>query len=266
MRILVTNDDGVFAEGLWALVRELKNVAQVVVVAPDREQSAIGTAVTLRRSLKVARVDSPVPDVEAYAVGGTPTDSVVLAIRKLAVDRFDLLVSGINLGSNLGDDVLISGTVSAALQGCVHGLTGFAISLSADGHYLDNAARFAALLAKKLNSNPLPAGIVLNVNLPDLPAARIEGVKITRLATKSHTDSVEEDYTGEGKHYRLVRNRVTTSRDEGTDIWAVERGYISITPLHTDLSCQAPASISDGLCSELFREMTLSGDPMATIG
>lgn len=121
MKILVTNDDGISSEGLWTLVKELKNIAQVIVTAPDREQSAIGTAVTLHQPLRVKRVRPMVPEVETYSIEGTPADSVILALSKLIKDRVDLVVSGINQGLNLGNDVPISGTVGSALQGYLHG-------------------------------------------------------------------------------------------------------------------------------------------------
>ena len=117
MKILVTNDDGIFAPGLWTLVKELRNIAQVVVVAPDRQQSAIGTAVTLHQPLRIQKIRPAVPEVETYSVEGTPADSVILALGKLAKNKVDTVISGINQGPNLGNDVLISGTVGAALQG-----------------------------------------------------------------------------------------------------------------------------------------------------
>jgi len=148
MKILVTNDDGIFASGLWTLVRELKSIAQVVVVAPDREQSATGTAVTLRQPLRVQRVAPMVTDIEAFSVEGTPCDSVILALGKLMKNSADLVISGINQGPNLGDDILISGTVGAALQGYLRGLPALAISVAgAEKAYLDNAAKLATLLA-----------------------------------------------------------------------------------------------------------------------
>jgi len=172
MKILVTNDDGIFAEGLWILVKELRSIARVVVVAPDREQSAIGTAVTLRQPLRVQKVRSMVPEIETYSVEGTPADSVILALGKLVKDKIDLVVSGINHGANLGDDVLISGTVGAALQGYLRGLPALAISVTlGDNLHLDNAAKLATVLAKKIESNALPTSILLNVNLPNLPLA-----------------------------------------------------------------------------------------------
>jgi len=256
MKILVTNDDGIFAQGLWILVKELNNIAQVVVVAPDREQSATGTAVTLRQPLRVQRVRPLVPEVETYSVEGTPADSVILALGKLVKDKIDLVISGINQGPNLGDDVLISGTVGAALQGYLRGFPAFAISVAAvDSLYLDNAAKLAALLAKKIDSSALPTNILLNVNLPNLPLAKIKEIKITQLASGSHTDTVEEGHDGIRKYYWLVRRGINKDRDERTDIWAIEQGNISITPLHTNLSNKSSPPIMDSLCSDLFQEL-----------
>jgi len=221
MKILVTNDDGIFAQGLWILVKELKSIAQVIVVAPDREQSAIGTAVTLCQPLRIQRVKPMVPDVETYSVEGTPADSVILALGKLVRNKIDLVVSGINQGPNLGDDVLISGTVGAALQGYLRGFSALAISIgSVDSPYLDNAAKLAALLAKKIDANALPSSIFLNVNLPNLPLAKVKGIKITQLASGSHTDTVEEGHDGKRTYYWLVRQKINKSTNERTDIWA----------------------------------------------
>ena len=256
MKILVTNDDGIFAQGLWILVKELKNIAQVVVVAPDREQSATGTAVTLRQPLRAQRISPLVPEVEAYSVEGTPADSVILALGKLVKGKIDLVISGINQGPNLGDDVLISGTVGAALHGYLRGFPALAISVAlVDSLYLDNAAKLAALLAKKIDSSLLPTNILLNVNLPNLPLAKIKEIKITHLASGSHTDTVEEGHDGIRKYYWLVRQGINQDRDEKTDIWAIEQGNISITPLHTNLSTKSLPLITDSFCSDLFQEL-----------
>ena len=255
MKILVTNDDGILAEGLWILAKELKNIAPVVVIAPDREQSAIGTAVTLSHPLRVQKLRPLVPDVETYSVEGTPADSVILALEKLVKNEISLVVSGINQGVNLGNDVLISGTVSAALQGYLRGFPALAISTSpVDSLYLDTAAKVATRLAEKLNSNASPANVFLNVNLPDLPMDKIRGVKITRLASESHLDTVEEGHDGKRKYYWLVRQRANKNIDGMTDIGAIEQGYISITPLHTSLSNQPPSSIPESLYSDLLKE------------
>ena len=256
MKILVTNDDGISSEGLWTLVKELKNIAQVVVAAPDREQSAIGTAVTLHQPLRVKRVRPMVPEVETYSIEGTPADSVILALSKLIKDRVDLVVSGINQGLNLGNDVPISGTVGSALQGYLHGFPALAISIErGDSMHSDNAAKLAALLAKRIDSGVLPTDIFLNVNLPNLPLAQIKGIKITRLASESHIDTVEEGHDGKRAYYRLVRHQRSQDTDRNTDIWAIEQGNISITPLRTNFSSHSSPSITDSLCSELFQEL-----------
>ncbi|MFC1911920.1 5'/3'-nucleotidase SurE [Chloroflexota bacterium] len=255
MRILVTNDDGVFARGLWALVRELKDFAQVTVAAPDREQSAIGTAVTLREPLKLQEIEPAVPGVETYSIEGTPADSVILALGKLVKDKVDLVISGINQGLNLGEDVLISGTVGAALQGYLHGLPSLAISTDRENKlHLDTVARLAALLVKRITSNSLPSSLFLNVNVPGLPPDRIGPAKITRLAGESHINTVEEEESGGGKHYRLVRQRMASVTDEKTDIWAIEQGNISITPLSINLSGNSIPAL-DSLCHGLLQEL-----------
>lgn len=256
MKVLVTNDDGIFSRGLWVLVEELKNIAPVVVVAPDRERSANGTALTLRQPIRVQEMTPMVPEVGAYSVEGTPADSVVLALEKLVKNEVGLVISGINQGLNLGNDVLISGTVGAALQGYLRGLPSVAISLSSpENIYLNNAAKVAALLAKRICANPLSADIFLNVNLPDLPLAEIGEVRVTRLAGESHIVTVEEKQDGRQKYYWLVRQRTNQSRDDVTDIGAIEQGNISITPLHAYLNNKSSGIITDGFCSDLFREL-----------
>jgi len=262
MRILVTNDDGIFAPGLWTLVRELKTIAEVIVVAPDREQSACGTAVTLRQPLRTQRIKPLVPDVETYAVEGTPADSVILALAKLVKDNVDLVVSGINPGPNLGNDVLISGTVGAALQGYLRGFPALAVSVAAvDSTCLNNAARVAALLAEKIMARSLPPDIFLNINLPGLSTGKIEQAKITRLASKSHIDTVEEGFDGRREYYWLVRQQLNTNTDNNTDIGTIEQGNISITPLHTELLHRPSPSIPDSLCSDLVQELQQTRDP-----
>ena len=157
MIILVTNDDGILADGLWALVVELKKIGPVVVVAPAEERSGVGTAVTLRQPLRVQSVTPLIPEVEAYSVDGTPADSVILALGKLATNRIDLVVSGINNGPNLGEDVFISGTVGAALQGYLHGLPALAVSMDAvNSPYLEGVAKLAACWPRRLTSMPCP--------------------------------------------------------------------------------------------------------------
>ena len=241
---------------MWALAKALANIAQVIVIAPDREQSAIGTAVTLRQPLRVQKITPQVPDVETYSVEGTPADSVILALDKLAKDKIDLVVSGINHGPNLGDDVFISGTVSAARQGYLRGLPALAISaFSGDKLNLDNAAMIAASLIKKINIFPIPH-ILLNINVPALPLAQIRGIKITKLATKSHIDAVEEGHDGIHEYYWLVRQRLITNAPPETDIGAIETGNISVTPLeHHYTNHKTPSPILKDLCSTFLDEI-----------
>lgn len=256
MEILITNDDGIFAPGLWRLARELKQIAKITIVAPDREQSGSGTAVTLRQPLRVQKVKPLVPEVETYSVEGTPIDSVLLALGKLLKGGVDLVVSGINSGPNLGDDVLISGTVGAALMGYLHGLPTLAISIaSLDSQYLDNAARLTAQLAKRIANHHLEGNTLLNINLPGLPLAEIKGIRITKLASKSHIDTVEEGHDGRKAYYWLVRQKLNKNVAENTDIWAIEQGNISITPLNAELLNQPAPPLTDRLCADLLREL-----------
>ena len=255
MKILVTNDDGIFANGLIALVKELKKIAKVVVVAPDRELSAMGTTVSLHQPVRARKATPVVDGVESYAVEGTPADCIILALGKLFKDEIGLVISGINRGANLGDDVLISGTVGAALEGNLHGLPALAISASrGDNFYFDDAARFAALLAKKVELGAIPSDICLNVNLPNLPREEISGVKITCPARYSHTDIIEERYNNGRQYYWFVRKRVNKAADDSTDTWAMEQGNISISPLLTSHANKPLSELPDGLCSELFSE------------
>ncbi|MEE9583657.1 MAG: 5'/3'-nucleotidase SurE [Dehalococcoidales bacterium] len=259
MKILVTNDDGIFTPGLWTLAKELNSIARVFVVAPDREQSATGTAITLRQPLRVQKITPMVPGVEAYSVEGTPSDSVILALGRLLKDRIDMVISGINQGPNLGDDVLLSGTVGAALQGYLRGLPAFAISIAAaNSANLSNAARLAVLLAKRIHSSTRATDVFLNVNLPDLPLAEIKGLTITQPAHKSHIDTVEKGHDGRQEYYWLIRQKLGTDVAEATDIWALEQGNISITALHTTLFQKPLPAITNSLCSGLFQELKQS--------
>lgn len=260
MRVLVTNDDGVFADGLWVLVNELKSVAQVVVVAPDREQSAIGTAVTLYQALRVQRAKPLLADVDAYSVQGTPSDCVILGLSKLVGDKIDMVVSGINHGANLGDDVLISGTVAGALQGYRRGHHAMAVSLeTTDSHCLATSARLAALLVKWVGSSSLSGKLLLNVNLPSVPLTEIKGVKITRLASNTHTDVAEEGNDGRRSYYWLVRRKTDNAAGSETDVCAIEQGNISLTPLHAELLNRSAPVIPYSLGPDLYRVLRNGG-------
>ncbi len=235
MKILVTNDDGMQSEGLWALAVELQKRAQVVIVAPDRERSATSAAITLHQPLSLTRIIPKVAGFEAYSTNGTPSDSVILALATQA--DIGLIFSGVNNGINLGDDVLLSGTVGAALQGFLRGIPSIALSMVAgkDMHF-EVAARFAGLLADKIINNPSLTAILLTVNLPNLPQNEIKGIEITKLAKINYNNIVKEEHDGTRKYYRILIGQHQVNSDVGTDAWAIEQDRISISPLKGEMS------------------------------
>lgn len=256
MRILVTNDDGIHARGLVAVVKALVEVGEVVVVAPDREQSAVGTSVTLHQPLRARRVKNLVKGVKCFSVEGTPGDSVILALGGLIDGEVGLLVSGINEGSNLGDDVLISGTVGGAFQGYLRGIPSIALSVGAleDVHF-DAAAKLAVVMARIIEAGSLPREILLNINLPNLPLDQIKGLEITHLGRRSYGDVIKEGHDGKRKYYWIVRGKPEWEPEDGTDIWALLQDKVSITPLHSDLTSSSALprlrELSAGILQEL---------------
>jgi 5'-nucleotidase len=261
LKILVSNDDGVYAEGIQALSRQLSQMAEVVIVAPDREQSAVGTAVSLRKPLRVQKITSLHPGVEAYSVEGTPSDSVILGLGKIVTGKVDLVISGINQGSNMGEDVLISGTVGAALAAYLRGFPAMAVSCDNENwneHYLQQVAKFTALLAQRIAENALNTSLFLNVNMPSLPFEKVRGVKITSLAHRSHVNTVEEAHDGKRAYYMLTRESVNHQADSRTDIWAAGQGYISVTPLHLFLNDRVSPILLEKLTAGLFDEFLKS--------
>lgn len=251
--ILISNDDGIYAPGLWTLAAELSKLDRVAVVAPDREQSATGTAITMRQPLRVQKVNSLLPDVDAYSVEGTPGDSVILAANKFFKDRISLVVSGINSGFNLGDDILISGTVSAALQGYLRNIPAIAVSLShTDSENLTNIAFLVKLLAENIRSKFMHGQMFLNINYPEKRLEQIQGIITTFQAHKTHIDSIKECNDGRRDYYWLIRDQNVNHAPEGSDIWAVENGFISITPLHCTMFQHSQFESDDVFYSELF--------------
>ena len=255
MRILATNDDGIFAEGLKTLVNELKSLADVIVIAPDRELHGMGASISLHEPVRVKEMKPVVDGVESYAVEGTPADCVILALGKLAKDKLDLVVSGVNRGLNVGDDIIISGTVGAALQAYVHGLPSIAVSTPlSDDPYFEDAARFATLVVKRFESGSIKTNACLNVNLPKLPREEIRGIKLTYPANRNHTDTVEERYEGKRRYYWFVRQWLNKPTDEKTDAWAIDKGNISISPIFVTPANRSHKVVTYSLCSELFDE------------
>jgi 5'-nucleotidase len=237
MRVLLCNDDGIHAPGLIALADELKKSADVVVVAPAREQSAMGHAITMSDPLRAEEYFRN-GEFFGWAVNGTPADCVKLALYALLDQRPDMVISGINQGSNTGINTLYSGTVSAATEGRINDLPSFAISLTSY-HYkeFDPAARFAARLAREMESYDLPKGVFLNVNVPALPEEEIKGVRITRQGLAVYEEIFHRRTDPKGKvYFWLDGERGQEEDDDHIDERAVRAGYISITPIHYDLT------------------------------
>jgi 5'-nucleotidase len=231
--ILVTNDDGVHSPGIIALYRAMKTLGEAYIVAPDRERSAAGHSLTLHRPLKAEEIREHV-----YSINGTPTDCVTLGINKVLPVRPSLVVSGINKGGNLGDDITYSGTVSAAVEGTIFGIPSLAFSLISDKHYhFDTASAFALKIARFVLENSLPYDTLLNINIPNMPKEGIRGVKITRQGKRIYDNSIQETYDPWGqKHYWIGGGQPYWERGEDTDIEAVQADYISVTPVHLDLT------------------------------
>lgn len=229
--ILVSNDDGIHSEGIKALARALKRVGDVLLVAPDRERSAASHSLTLHRPLRVERHGANV-----YAVDGTPTDCINIAVNGILKKKPDLVVSGINKGGNLGDDVTYSGTVSAAMEGTLLGIPSIAISLvSRDDFDFKPAARFAAKLARFVLKKGLPKDTLLNVNVPE--GSDIKGYRVTKQGKRFYGDAVIEKVDPRGKKYYWIGGDVLRwEGGEDTDFEAVANKFISITPVHLDMT------------------------------
>lgn len=228
--ILLTNDDGYFAEGILALAINLKTAAETVIVAPDREKSATSLSLTLRRPLRVETIKKDV-----FAVDGTPADCIYLALKMILPRTPDLIVSGINRGPNLGQqDISYSGTVAAAIQGTFLKVPSVAISAVQGGYDLEVPAGFALKLAKRLLRQGLPPGLTLNINFPPPP---IKGIKITKLGEKRYDPEIFEKRDPRDNTYYWIGSGIPTPiGDRASDVWAVSHGYVSVTPLHTDLT------------------------------
>ncbi len=237
MNILVTNDDGLFAPGLRALVEALLPLGTVWVVAPEREQSAAGHAITLHKPLRMDPVQLNGLGVEAYSSNGTPADCVILGCLTAAT-RPDLVVSGINKGANLGEEVLYSGTVSAAMEAALQGLRAMAVSIcSYDTEDFSAPARAAVLLAGPVLEAVLPDDCFLNVNVPAVPWNELTGVEITHLGRRAYINAVDRREDPRGRPYYWFTGEPRESRSgAGTDIGAVNAGRVSITPVHFDLT------------------------------
>jgi len=240
MQVLLTNDDGIHAEGLQALCRALERntAATITVVAPDRERSATGHAITIHKPLHVDEVKLRNCNSQAFAINGTPADCAKLGSEALLVKPPDILISGINRGPNLGTDVFYSGTVSAAIEGALLGIPSLAISLAEFDHPdYKVAADFASHLLGFVHENGLPPQTLLNVNVPALEAAHIAGVAITRLGVRRWKNVFDRRRDPRGKIYYWLGGEVLDLDPEpGTDVTALKNNLISITPVQIDLT------------------------------
>ncbi len=248
MKILVSNDDGYLAPGINALADALSAIADVVVVAPDRNRSAASNSLTLNNPLRISKVGE-----NRFAVNGTPSDAVHLALTGFLEEEPDLVVSGINHGANLGDDVIYSGTVAAAVEGRFLGFPSIAMSMvGRRPTHFDAAARVACDLVLRLQESPLPSDFILNVNVPDLPYGELKGLTEARLGFRHQAEPVVQGKDPYGRQIYWV-GPVGPSQDaaEGTDFHAVANGQVAVTPLKVDLTRhESLPQIKDWLSSD----------------
>ena len=233
MHILVTNDDGIGSSALAQLKAQLSPLGRVTVIAPDRNQSAASQSLTLHRPLRIHPVGE-----DAYSVDGTPTDCVLVAFHGKLIERPDLVVSGINHGPNMGEDVFYSGTVAAAIEGVLQGVPAVAASLSTrqPTDFVDPAASVGRILRQVLGRG-LPPRLLLNINYPFRPFAEIRGVQLTRLGTRVYHDTLVRKVDPRGRDYYWIGGEDPVWRpDPGTDFHAVHEGFVSVTPMQLDLS------------------------------
>ena len=238
MRILICNDDGIHAPGISVLHSAMKKFGERHVIAPDVERSAAGHAITLADPIKSMPVDKN-GEFFGYGIGGTPADCIKLAVCAILKDTPpDLIVSGINLGSNTGISVIYSGTVSAATEGVVLGIPGVAFSLCT---YTDpeweTAGRIASEITQKLIETPMPPNVLLNVNIPNLPYEQLKGIKVTRMGRSRFIEKFHKRLDPRGRTYYWLDGELEVHDDgDDVDIHAVRDGYVSITPIHLDLT------------------------------
>lgn len=233
MNILLSNDDGVNAVGLHVLHKALSTIASVTVVAPDRNCSAASNSLTLLNPLRVTQLDNGF-----YSVNGTPTDAVHVGINQLMDSPPDLVVAGINHGANLGDDVVYSGTVAAAIEGRHMGLPAIAVSLNGHSHeYFETAAEMTLKIIKHLIDSPLVSDEILNVNVPNIPLSGIQGIKVTRLGNrhKAETMTKEQDPWGRDIYWYGKLGKELDKSDD-TDFHAIMNNYVSLTPITVDMT------------------------------
>jgi len=231
MRILVSNDDGYQAEGIKQLSQALSEIAEVVVVAPNENKSAASSSLTIGKPLEPIQINENV-----FAIDATPSDCVHLALCGFLKESIDLVVTGINLGSNLGDDVIYSGTVAGAIEGRFLGLPSIAISLTGwKCEHFETAAIIAKRLVEKIEKAPLSHNTIINVNVPDVPIEQIQGIKSTRLGNRHMSEPSIQDQSNPSLYW-IGENGLEADNGEGTDFYAITNNFVSVTPLQIDLT------------------------------
>lgn len=241
MHILVTNDDGITAPGLLALASEMKRIGKVSILAPDRNWSASGHVKTMHRPLRVKEI-TLADGSSAWASDGAPSDCVALGLLGYIPEKIDLVVSGINPNANIGHDVTYSGTVTAAMEAAIGGVPGIAFSLHTPADFLGlldfaPAARIAYRIVSKVIEDGKLRNLLLNVNIPYLPIDEIKGILVTRQGLRVYRDRLDQRQDPRGKPYYWIGGEAPTAiPDEGTDFGALVQGYVSVTPLHLDLT------------------------------
>ena len=231
MRILISNDDGYKADGIIQLAKSLSEIAEVIVVAPSENKSAASSSLTIGKPLKPIQIEKNV-----YAIDATPSDCVHLALCGFIKESIDLVVTGINFGANLGDDVIYSGTVAGAIEGRFLGLPSIAMSLTSwECKHFETAGEIAKLLVAQINKAPLANNTIINVNVPDIPMTEIKGIKSTRLGNRHKSEPSIQDLKNPSLYW-IGENGKEADNGEGTDFHAVSNNFVSVTPLQIDLT------------------------------
>lgn len=238
LRILISNDDGINSSGIYELANSLSNIGKVTVVAPESERSASGQAITIHKPLRSREVNFFGKDIGAWCINGTPSDCVKFALESLLEEKPDIVISGINHGSNLGTDVLYSGTVSAAIEGAINGIPSIALSLCCyDNCDFSPYAKLSSILCKQLYQYGIEKGTVININFPYFPVEKIKGVKVTRLGVRKYKNCFVERKDPRGRsYYWLAGELEDADNDDDTDVNSINNKYISITPIKIDLT------------------------------
>lgn len=273
MKILLTNDDGIYADGLKAMITHLKPLGDLVVVAPKYQRSALSHSITLYQPLIVTRVTGVDKEVPIYAVEGTPADSVKLALREILTDRPDIVVSGANFGLNTGSNIFYSGTVAAAIEASMAGVTSMAVSMEVSSRPdFTTAARVAARLVPKILARFKNTAMVFNVNVPARKSSEIKGALMTHQEMSPYEDGFERNQDPRGRTYYWIKAIPEASYDPAlspdghntthSDAWAVHSGYVSITPLRCDLTHHTASHDVRDLVKDIVRSPSRSRRPV----